>query len=355
VAAVSGYTGRARGEVKTLPGIPQTNLPLTSTAVLDRPSDIREKTTHCDKTFCYLERIDKRQKVEAKSFLRSVLTMCGSLAILGQDEDEERMAKRLYCGKQWHAACREITHNRKIARVLPRAQQVMPMGYWVVRPPWELMPLLRTKKSRSSFAKKVKDAFRAVGYARGLTFIHDFGEHSIKYALHLNVLVDGEYIPDERLDDLKRKLRRLIYPRSVIRKWGDKLDINYHYRRSRAEIMHTLKYCTKATFLDLEWDESLAVALYGARYSNWWGNWKQEPKWQLAASDKETAALSMLEQGLHPVSGKPIKWSKKPVPWALVLTEDPVPLGNGYYLLPPIRPPPPPAQACAPPGCEKQT
>ncbi|GAH90216.1 unnamed protein product [marine sediment metagenome] len=217
------------------------------------------------------------------------------------------------------------------------------------------MPLLRTKKSRSSFAKKVKDAFRAVGYARGLTFIHDFGEHSIKYALHLNVLVDGEYIPDERLDDLKRKLRRLIYPRSVIRKWGDKLDINYHYRRSRAEIMHTLKYCTKATFLDLEWDESLAVALYGARYSNWWGNWKQEPKWQLAASDKETAALSMLEQGLHPVSGKPIKWSKKPVPWALVLTEDPVPLGNGYYLLPPIRPPPPPAQACAPPGCEKQT
>ncbi|GAH94119.1 unnamed protein product [marine sediment metagenome] len=203
--------------------------------------------------------------------------------------------------------------------------------------------------------KKVKKAFAAVGYARGLTFIHDFGERSTKYAFHLNVLVDGEYIEDERLDSLKRKLRRLIYSKRVVERWGDKLDINYHYRRSRAEIIHTLKYCTKATFLDLEWDETLAAALYRARYASWWGNWKQEPKWQLAASDKKTAALVMLEQGLHPVSGKPVKWNKRPIPSILVLMENPVPLGNGYYLLPKIRPRSPPAQTCAPSGCEKQT
>ncbi|MBA7590238.1 hypothetical protein ES708_32351 [subsurface metagenome] len=214
------------------------------------------------------------------------------------------------------------------------------MGYWVIRPPWELMPLLRSKKQRSRFVKKVKVALKVVGYRRGLTFIHDFGEHSTKYAFHLNGLVDGEYIADDRLDELKKKLRRLIYPRSVIRRWGDKLDIHYSYKRSPAEMMHTLRYCTKATFTDIEWDEALAHSLHGARYSCWWGKWDEPPKWQLDPSDKKTAALSMLGQGLHPVSGKPIKWNKEPVPWSLVEREHPAPLGNGYYILPPIREPP---------------
>ncbi|GAH26431.1 unnamed protein product, partial [marine sediment metagenome] len=83
------------------------------------------------------------------------------------------------------------------------------------------MPLLRTKKQRARFVKKVKEALRAIGYKRGLTFTHDFGERSTKYAFHLNILVDGGYLPPETLYELKRKLRRMIYPRSVIRKWGD--------------------------------------------------------------------------------------------------------------------------------------
>ncbi|MBA7544593.1 hypothetical protein ES705_36954 [subsurface metagenome] len=106
-------------------------------------------------------------------------------------------------------------------------------------------------------------------------------------------------------------------------------------------MMHTLRYCTKATFTDIEWDEALASNLSGERYSGWWGRWDALPKWQLDESDKKTAALSMLEQGLHPVSGKPIRWNKQPIPFVLVLMEDPVSLGNGYYTLPPIRPPPP--------------
>ncbi|MBA7542798.1 hypothetical protein ES705_35122 [subsurface metagenome] len=106
-------------------------------------------------------------------------------------------------------------------------------------------------------------------------------------------------------------------------------------------MMHTLSYCTKATFTDIEWDEALASNLSGERYSGWWGKWDAPPKWQLDPSDKKTADLSMLEQGLHPVSGKPIRWHKKPIPFVLVLMEDPVSLGNGYYTLPPIRPPPP--------------
>ncbi|GAH95150.1 unnamed protein product [marine sediment metagenome] len=181
-----------------------------------------------------------------------------------------------------------------------------------------------------------------------MTFIHDFGEKSTRYAFHLNVLVDGGYLEPEQLDEQKRKLRRLIYPRSVIRKWGDKLDIFYEYRQTPAEMMHTLKYCTKATFEHIEWDEPLAGNLYGARYSGWWGTWNEAPKWELAESDKKLESLVSLEQGNHPISGKPIRWNKRPIPLVLVLAEENVDLGNGYYLLPPIRKPP--AAAARPPN-----
>ena len=340
VVAVSGvYRGRPGGE-KSSPGIPQTNLKPSPSTTLTRSVGIAEKPTDQDLNSYYLDSIDKPQKLPEPLPLPPFFKRCGLWAIIGEDEELNRIAKRLFCGKQWCEVCRDIIHRRKIARCLPRVQQFETMGYWVIRPPWELMPMLRTKKQRSRFVKKVKEALRAIGYRRGLTFIHDFGEHSTKYAFHLNVLVDGEYIPDERLVELDAKLRRLIYPRSVIRKWGDKLDINYHYRKSRAEMMHALKYCTKATFMDIDWDAELASNLHGAHYSSWWGRWDESPKWQLDESDKELQALSMIEQGKHPVSGKPIRWNKRPIPLALVLAENPTELGNGYYLLPPIREPP---------------
>ncbi len=216
-----------------------------------------------------------------------------------------------------------------------------PVGYWVIRPPWELMPLLRTKKQRSRFVKRIKDAFGALGYRRGLTFIHDFGEKSTRYAFHLNVLVDGGYLPEQELDEFKCKLRRLIYSKRVVERWEDKLDIFYEYRKTRAEIMHTLKYCTKATFLDRAWDEGLASNLYGARYAGWWGRWDGEPKWQLAKSDKKLASLVALEQAKCPQCGEPVVWARRPLPFVLVLMENPTELSNGYYLLPSIRGSPP--------------
>ncbi|GAH26424.1 unnamed protein product, partial [marine sediment metagenome] len=169
---------------------------------------------------------------------------------------------------------------------------------------------------------------------------HDFGERSTKYAFHLNILVDGGYLPPETLYELKRKLRRMIYPRSVIRKWGDKLDIFYEYRQTPAEMMHTLKYVTKATFRDIDWDEPLACNLHGERYSGWWGKWDKSPKWQLDEADKKLQNLVFLEQGKCPECGSQLQWNKQPLPLVLVLMEDPADLGNGYYALPAIRPPP---------------
>ncbi|GAI63304.1 unnamed protein product, partial [marine sediment metagenome] len=122
-----------------------------------------------------------------------------------------------------------------------------------------------------------------------LWFKHDFGIKSTKYAFHLEILVDGGYLSDEQLDDLKRKLRRLIYSRSVIRKWGDKLIVWYGYFQTIAEKMHALTYATHPTFTDIEWDRPLAAELSGERYSGYRGDWKQQPRWQLDESDKKNA------------------------------------------------------------------
>ncbi len=215
----------------------------------------------------------------------------------------------------------------------------MPMGYWVVRPPNKYQPLLRTKKQRAAFTTRVSQALEAIGYSRGLVLKHDFGDESPIYAFHLNVLVDSGYKAPEVLDAEKRQLRRLIYPRWILREYGDTLDINYHYRQTRGEIMHTLKYCTKATFLDYQWDPSLAEGLYRERYVVSWGNWKQPEKWQLSRNDRHLESLASLEQKKCPQCGEPLEWSRRCQPFVLVLMQDPIDLGNGYYRLPPIRAP----------------
>ncbi|GAI45275.1 unnamed protein product, partial [marine sediment metagenome] len=92
--------------------------------------------------------------------------------------------------------------------------------------------------------------------------------------------------------------------------------------------------------LEREWDDPLARALYGFHNGCFAGTWKDPQKWRLTGSDKKYNSLLKLAENLHPVSGKPITWTRKPIPFVLVLMEEPTDIGGWYYLLPPIRPPP---------------
>ncbi|MBA7538232.1 hypothetical protein ES705_30506 [subsurface metagenome] len=336
-STVPGYTGAKGSDCSPAPSGGE--LHSTATAVLPRP-DTPKQPSFTPENPHYLEPVAKPQTFETKIASKLFIKKCGLWAKIGQGEDDYRVAKRLDCGRQWCNLCDVSTQNRRLARLLPRAMQMLPMQYWVVRPPDELQNLLRTRLARRNFTRRIKKAFKAVGYHRGLTFVHYFGEKSQKFAFHLNLLVDGGYLDPETLSLLKQTLRRLIYPQRVVKQWGDKLDIWFNYRGTRPKILHTLKYCTKATFLDWRWDKQLAHSVHRERVVGWWGNWKQQPKWQLPKSERKLEALASLEQGKHPFSGKPITWSERLVPLALVLAENPTELGNGYYLLPKIRPPP---------------
>ena len=255
-------------------------------------------------------------------------------------ENGHRYAVQLFCGKPWHEGCREIIHHRKISRLLPKAQQLLPAAYLVIRPPNEIQVFYLNRRARRRFIKTLIKALKSLGYQRGLVFIHYFGDDPTKFAFHLNVLVDGGWLEPEELDGLKRKLRRLIYPSSVIKRWGDKLDIFYEYLPTQGQVYHVLEYCTRATFTQFEGNEKLAESIWREHTIRRWGRWDEAPKWQLAESGKKQESLVCLARGICPKCGKPIKWDRRPAPFVFVLAEGGSQIAAGYYELPPIRPPP---------------
>ncbi|MBA7679929.1 hypothetical protein ES703_88235 [subsurface metagenome] len=333
---VPGYTGAIGAKAHLYP---RGGNCLSTTAVKDAPGmPFFPPQDH--QTNSYLEPLAKPLNRSLKIASKLFPQKCGLWAVVGTCQNGHRFAKRLDCGRQWCQTCREATHNRRLARTLPRAQQILPLQYWVVRPPDELQPLLRSRVARGRFIQRIKKAFKTIGYDRGLTFIHYFGDKSPKYAFHLNVLVDGGHLDPAILDTLKCELRRLIYPERVIDRWGDKLDIWMNWRGTRPKILHTLRYCTKATFLDRSWDEPLSSTVFRERTASWWGNWRQPVKWQLSKSERRLETLVSLETGKCPVCGEPLEWAKRLAPMVLILMENPASLSSGYYRLPNERPPP---------------
>jgi len=340
VAAVSGLYRESGESLKTLPGIPQTNLTQAIWETIRKDPDTGEKTINHDLVQYYLDYVDKVETSKANLATKLFSRKCGQWALRGECENGHRFAVQTFCGKPYCPICRDIIHHRKIARLLPKAQQLLPAGYLVIRPPNEEQPLFLSRLARRRFIRTVIKALKSLGYRRGLTFIHYFGDDPTKYAFHLNVLVDGGYLEPEVLDELKRKLRRLIYPEWVIKRWGDTLAVHYSFKPTQAQVYQALEYCTKPTFTQLEGNEQLADSIRGEHIIRRWGKWDEEPKWQLAESARKLQTLVSLEQGKCPFCGKPIKWDRGVTPLVFVKAQGGIEITAGYYALPPIRPPP---------------
>ncbi|GAH94009.1 unnamed protein product [marine sediment metagenome] len=214
------------------------------------------------------------------------------------------------------------------------------MGYWVITIPRELTPLLRTNKSRGNFARRVRRVFKKLGYQRGLTRWHYFGDKNHDYFPHLNVLVDGQWLESEELERQKDDLRRMLFSKHMRERYNNNLVVHYEYRDTPAKIMHTLKYVCRATFLDKSWDGTLARNMYNFQNCGWWGKWDQAPKWDPPDSDKHIAALATLAKGICSICSTKLTWSRRPTTTPHMLTQGAVEIASGYYRLPNIRPPP---------------
>ena len=291
--------------------------------------------------------IETRYKDSIDSSSESI-PECAKWALIGDcpnpncpdHQQGKSKAKLILCGKEWCSVCganRSWIHNRRIARLLWRAQQMEKMGYFVIEWPIKSRYKLRTKQALSDIGKRIKGAMQALGYERGLRRWHFFGDSGIRYNPHLNVLVDDGYLSKQRLDEIKSYLRTVLDEPQLI--------VNYSFRISTAEKMHTLRYVTRATFLDQSWDCALAASLYGFQNTQYWGSkevWSDDPVWILdekGNDDMDLTKIEKLERGLCPCCNEPLIWSK-PVPLVLIEAFGGKHIGAGFYELPPPGDPP---------------
>ncbi|MBA7537883.1 hypothetical protein ES705_30154 [subsurface metagenome] len=340
VAAVSGICGEGGESLKTLSDFPRTNLPLTAVAVLDDTPGDHTKAHLKSLRAYYLDYEATSPADEKTQSQKPTGKMCGSLALVGATGSGKRIAKRICCGREPCERCREQSHQRRIARVLPRLFQIDSMAYIVITWLVEVRPLMRNPKALALLGKRLRGLLRRRGYRKIYTRWHPFGDTPGVYHPHLNVICDGEYLEPEQLADLKNSIRCELLPRSMAKLYGKDLVIHYDYTQDAKRKMHWIKYVSKATFLEREWDEELASALYGFHNGCFAGTWNDTPKWRLTGTDKKFNALARLGEGLHPESGEPVTWDSKPLPWVLVKMENPVHIGGWWYTLPPIREPP---------------
>ena len=275
--------------------------------------------------------------------------------IQGEDSNGHRFKKDLVCGKEWCAVCGadgSTAHSRRWLRWVYKVMQFTTMGYFVFTIPEGIRDRYRTKKSLTRLGKQVQELLKSYGYFRGLRRWHWFGDKSIKWHPHLNVLVDGAYIPPDKLDKIKAAYAAIL--------GVDIADVNYRYRKTPGRIIHTLKYVTRATFHDWGWDVVMATELHGIRNMVVWGrgywkDWldsdgvrhldKEDKEWSLDDLEQtergedmeDLQAIEKLSKGVCPICGEPIKWGK-----AISKSRDKeVPLkdyGAGYYRLPDIVP-----------------
>jgi len=278
--------------------------------------------------------------------------------ITGECQNGHRFAKELVCGKEFCGVCGEdgsVAHMRRFARWLPKAQQLGVMGYFVFTIPQELRAKYRTKKALSRLGHQVQELLKSWGYYRGLRRWHWFGDitraglrGSPVFHPHLNCLVGGQgggYLSPRVLKAIKLEYASLVYgvPAKDIDLQQQPVDVNYRYRLSPGKMVHSLKYVTRATFRDYDWDLEMAMKLRGFRNMVVWGRgqWDGEAAWSLdelggearaEVEDLDIEAIEALVEKRCPVCGEPIEWGEA-LPIGLLDMVDKRSLGAGYWRL----------------------
>jgi len=266
-------------------------------------------------------------------------TNCGSddnkWFIPGKCENGHSIAKVIVCGKEWCPVCGQknsIAHNRRFVRWLPKIQQMTRLSYLVFTIPAEVRAEYRTKEALRRIGHSVQVMLKRHGYKRGLRRWHWFGDKSHKWHPHINVLLDGAYIPAGELAKIKQD-------------WADILGVgvavvHHSYKRRSGEMAGCLNYNTRATFLDYTWDIEMAEEIRGFRNMVVWGRgkWDDKPVWSLdeparQASAGEALGVKAIQRIVNhecPVCGSHLTWGEA-APGRILSLVDKEPYGAGYF------------------------
>lgn len=257
---------------------------------------------------------------------------CGRWCLKGKCQlGGHRFTRPLICGYEWCVNCGQDGSDAHKKRKAPWIEKVMSAESWlylVFTLPPEIRANYRTKKKLAALGVAVKRLLQRVGFDRGLRRDHFFGDRSRVYHPHVNVLVPGEWMDAVTLARIKRSFA-IILGVDV-----DRVNVRVEVKRGPVAVLHSVRYITRATFKNQEWDPELARELVGFRNSSSWGrNW--ERVWEMPkGEEKEGAevngalAARLLDMGVCPDCGGSIKWEgietfHKGALWREV--------GGGYY------------------------
>ena len=256
--------------------------------------------------------------------------------IPGTCKNGHRIAKIIACGKEWCPVCGQknsIAHNRRFVRWLTKIQQFKQMRYVVLTIPEHLRSQYRTKADLRELGRRAQRLMQDLGYNRGLRRWHWFGDRSHKWHPHLNILVEGGYMPAEKLSALKQGWADIL--------GADVISAKVTYKRNASNMAGSLNYITRATFLDYNWDIDMALELRNFRSMVVWGrDWNNEPAWELSVAERQTMtgevlnveAIEDIVNHVCPKCHTTITWDTA-LPARLLRYVDKISYGAGYYSL----------------------
>lgn len=314
-------------------------------------------------------------RVEASpAFPKTNSKGCGGWSVLSEcSSGEHHFAKRIVCGKEYCPECGQDdspAHKRRQSRLVPKLQQVKELGYFVIEfpeiyrhigqrgidPDPEIAAWCYSKRDLIDTTNRIVEVMagkrmgrrgRVGGYFnRGLIRWHFYGDKiEGKWNPHANVLVDGGFLAPELLEKIKADLRAALNCPDLI--------VNYSFTDQPAQIMHKLRYVTRATFRNYDWNPYMATELFNFRNQRWWGSWKDGPAWELKEAEaggadiEGLAMVNNLQNGICPDCGQPLKTlyhshkTGQPVQWTkpvdsiyLMLWNAEEIAGSGYYRIP---------------------
>lgn len=248
---------------------------------------------------------------------------CPGYFVVGTCDNGHAFAKELLCGKEWCPVCGQDgskIHLRRFARWLPKLYQCSSIGYFVFTIPEASRVHWRSKDKLSFLAKRatsgdksqhIPGILKELGFKRGLSRWHFFGDKSTRYNPHLNVIVEAGRISPDTLNKVKLAWAAVL--------GVDMAVVQYSFTRKQAKMVHILKYVTRSTFHETSWDEKLSYELYNFRNMRSFGHWDDPPVWQLKGKSKYEYIV-LLEKSICPVCRHKLTWGKAlPIAWLQTL------------------------------------
>lgn len=212
-------------------------------------------------------------------------------------------ARKVICGKEYCPTCGKqgsVLHHRRIDRWFSRVNEFQTCLYLVVTIPAELRKGFLIKKNLTDYRTFVTKKLKRLGYFRGFARYHWSGDcktcvgkgklnditcpvcrgtgSSRIFNPHLNILIEENFFPKEKLECLKKDCAKWLKNRFKITVKNDKVVINAVRRCKDGQNMHSVKYICRSTWFDTRNFEVINV-IKNLRNSTAWGKfYKPEPE-----------------------------------------------------------------------------